>query len=681
MGLGILKKLGNRSIGFQIRTTLLLLLCISFSSMAWMVYNKSAETLKSKTFTEHQLQVNRIADGLSRQFDSYLAQASLLGRIFVDGYIEVLAPSSEQVTVGSNQLTDYRIPGDHSIINNLQLVDKFHKDTGALATVFLRQGDDFVRVTTSVVDLSGKRAIGSLLDRNSKTYAALSAGENYHNVVNLFGTDYLGFYAPLKNSAQQVFGGIFVGIPISRAKEEIIAGISQMRWGQTGHSMLLDAAADNQGKFIYHPDPAMKGKSIQNFSTVETDFAAIFNQKQGVVEYPFSANGQSGIKYLVHADVPGWNWKVTGGTYIDEVTKETHSLLISIVAIAGVSIVLIMTLASLLLARITARLPLAAAYMEQISSGNVHVVIPEVDGNADNEVTRLLFSIKQMAGKLSELITAIRQTGDVVGESARVVTKDANECVERAERELGQVDQVATAIEEMASSTQAVAEQVERIAHSVSDVNITCQQSTGLVSDMLSQIGELSGRLATSADSMSRIKLESDNIHRVSDMINAIADQTNLLALNAAIEAARAGEHGRGFAVVADEVRKLAHKTQDSVREVLQIVDQLQHGINDAATLMLVSQQNSQTVNERADLAGKAIRNITEQVGTIAMMSDTIAATSEEQAQVAHEIAANAVRLHESAEEAKGKAQETAAIAAELQDESRCLAEQMAFFR
>ena len=681
MGLGILKKLGNRSIGFQIRTTLLLLLCISFSSMAWMVYNKSAETLKTKTFAEHQLQVSRIADGLSRQFDSYLAQASLLGRIFVDGYIEVLAQSSEQVTVGSNQLTDYRMPGDHSIINNLQLVDKFHKDTGALATVFLRQGDDFVRVTTSVVDLSGKRAIGSLLDRNSKTYAALSAGENYHNVVNLFGTDYLGFYAPLKNSAQQVFGGIFVGIPISRAKEEIIAGISQMRWGQTGHSMLLDAAADNQGKFIYHPDPAMKGKSIQNFSTVETDFSAIFNQKQGVLEYPFSANDQSGMKYLVHADVPGWNWKVTGGTYIDEVTKETHSLLISIVAIAGVSIVLIMTLASLLLARITARLPLAAAYMEQISSGNVHVVIPEVDGNADNEVTRLLFSIKQMAGKLSELITAIRQTGDVVGESARVVTKDANECVERAERELGQVDQVATAIEEMASSTQAVAEQVERIAHSVSDVNITCQQSTGLVSDMLSQIGELSGRLATSADSMNRIKLESDNIHRVSDMINAIADQTNLLALNAAIEAARAGEHGRGFAVVADEVRKLAHKTQDSVREVLQIVDQLQHGINDAATLMLVSQQNSQTVNERADLAGKAIRNITEQVGTIAMMSDTIAATSEEQAQVAHEIAANAVRLHESAEEAKGKAQETAAIAAELQDESRCLAEQMAFFR
>ncbi len=93
--------------------------------MAWMVYNKSAETLKAKTFAEHQLQVTRIADGLSRQFDSYLAQASLLGRIFVDGYIEVLAQSSEQVTVGSNQLTDYRMPGDLSIINNLQLVDKF----------------------------------------------------------------------------------------------------------------------------------------------------------------------------------------------------------------------------------------------------------------------------------------------------------------------------------------------------------------------------------------------------------------------------------------------------------------------------------------------------------------------------------------------------------------------------
>ena len=678
--MGVLTKLGNRSIGFQIRTTLFLLLTIAFSTMAFMVYEKSAETLKSKTFFEHQLQVNRIAEDLSRQFDSYLGKASLLGHIFVDGYIQTLAPASESVAVGNNQVTDYHMTGDISIINNLQLVDRFRKDTGALATVFLRQGDEFVRVTTSVVDLSGKRAIGSLLDRNSKSFAALSAGENYHSVVDLFGTDYLAYYQPLKSSAGQVFGAIFVGIPISKAKEEIISSISAMRWGDTGHSLLLDAAADNQGKFIYHADPAMKGRAIQNFSNAETDFGSIFNQKSGLLIYPCQDGGKEGMKYMVYADVPGWNWKVAGGTYISEVTKETRSLLMVIVVIAAVSIALIMTLACLLLARITAQLPKAAAYMEEISRGNVHLVIPDVDGEADNEVTRLLFSIKSMASKLAELITAIRQSGDVVSNSARVVAEDAGVSLDRADKELGQVDQVATAIEEMAASTQAVAEQVERIAHSVNDVNGTCQQSTGIVADMLGEIEELSARLATSADSMTRIKHESDNIHRVSDMINAIADQTNLLALNAAIEAARAGEHGRGFAVVADEVRKLAHKTQESVREVLQIVEQLQHGINDAANLMLVSQQNSQTVSDRADLAGQAIRNIAGQIGTIAMMSDTIAATSEEQAQVAQDIAANAMRLHSSAEEAKAKAQETATIAAELEDESARLSDQMAFF-
>ncbi|MBP8173373.1 MAG: methyl-accepting chemotaxis protein, partial [Aeromonadaceae bacterium] len=568
---------------------------------------------------------------------------------------------------------------DHSIINNLQLVDRFRKDTGALATVFLRQGDEFVRVTTSVEDLSGKRAIGSLLDRSSKIYSALSTGDSYHNVVELFGTDYLAYYQPLKSAAGQVFGAIFVGIPISKAKEEIISSISAMRWGDTGHSMLLDASADHLGKFIYHADPAMKGRAIQELSNADADFGSIFNQKSGLLIYP-SQDGKGGMKYMVYADVPGWNWKVAGGTYISEVTKETRSLLIVILMIATVSIALIMSLAYLLLARITAQLPKAVAYMEEISRGNVHLVIPDVDGEADNEVTRLLFSIKSMAGKLAELITAIRQSGDVVSNSARVVAEDAGSSLDRADKELGQVDQVATAIEEMAASTQAVAEQVERIAHSVNDVNGTCQHSTGIVADMLGEIEELSARLATSADSMTRIKHESDNIHRVSDMINAIADQTNLLALNAAIEAARAGEHGRGFAVVADEVRKLAHKTQESVREVLQIVAQLQHGINDAANLMLVSQQNSQIVSDRADLAGQAIRNIAGQIGSIAMMSDTIAATSEEQAQVAQDIAANAMHLHSSAEEAKVKAQESANIAAELEDESARLSDQMAFF-
>jgi len=675
----VLNKLGNRSIGFQIRTTLFLLLTISFSTMAWMVYEKSADTLKSKTFFEHQLQVNRVAEDLSRQFDTYLAKASLLGRIFVDGYIQTLAPASESVPVGNSQVTDYRMTGDLSIINNLQLVDRFRKDTGALATVFLRQGDEFVRVTTSVEDLSGKRAIGSLLDRSSKIYSALSTGDSYHNVVELFGTDYLAYYQPLKSAAGQVFGAIFVGIPISKAKEEIISSISAMRWGDTGYSMLLDASADNLGKFIYHADPAMKGRAIQELSNADADFGSIFNQKSGLLIYP-SQDGKGGMKYMVYADVPGWNWKVAGGTYISEVTKETRSLLIVILMIATVSIALIMSLAYLLLARITAQLPKAVAYMEEISRGNVHLVIPDVDGEADNEVTRLLFSIKSMAGKLAELITAIRQSGDVVSNSARVVAEDAGSSLDRADKELGQVDQVATAIEEMAASTQAVAEQVERIAHSVNDVNGTCQHSTGIVADMLGEIEELSARLVTSADSMTRIKHESDNIHRVSDMINAIADQTNLLALNAAIEAARAGEHGRGFAVVADEVRKLAHKTQESVREVLQIVAQLQHGINDAANLMLVSQQNSQIVSDRADLAGQAIRNIAGQIGSIAMMSDTIAATSEEQAQVAQDIAANAMHLHSSAEEAKVKAQESANIAAELEDESARLSDQMAFF-
>jgi methyl-accepting chemotaxis protein len=186
--------------------------------------------------------------------------------------------------------------------------------------------------------------------------------------------------------------------------------------------------------------------------------------------------------------------------------------------------------------------------------------------------------------------------------------------------------------------------------------------------------------LRQSAEAIDKVSLESDNIQAVTRMIDEIAGQTNLLALNAAIEAARAGEQGRGFAVVADEVRTLAHRTQESVKEVVAIIDQLRLCTNSAVTMMSESQTKGQRVTEQATQAGLALESITMQVTAIAAQSEVIAATSEEQAHVSQEIAANATEISNLNQQSRDVVAKTSNSAATLQGLSGDLKQQVNYF-
>ncbi len=236
------------------------------------------------------------------------------------------------------------------------------------------------------------------------------------------------------------------------------------------------------------------------------------------------------------------------------------------------------------------------------------------------------------------------------------------------QNQLLETDMVATAMNEMAMTAQEVAQNAANTATGAEDANQQAQQGHEIVSSTVNGISDLASGIQTAADSIDKVSSDSQEIGRVLDVIKGIAEQTNLLALNAAIEAARAGEQGRGFAVVADEVRSLASRTETSTQEIQQMIERLQQGSEHAVSLMQTSNQQADKSVEQASSAGDALQKITNSVASINDMAAQIATAAEEQTSVNEEINRNITNISTISDSTSVEAENTHHSSKELEE-------------
>ena len=229
-----------------------------------------------------------------------------------------------------------------------------------------------------------------------------------------------------------------------------------------------------------------------------------------------------------------------------------------------------------------------------------------------------------------------------------------------------ETDQVATAMHEMTATVQEVARNAEEASEAAVAADQQAREGDRVVNEAIVQIEKLASEVGNSTDAMNELKRESDKIGSVLDVIKSVAQQTNLLALNAAIEAARAGEAGRGFAVVADEVRSLAQRTQKSTEEIEQLIAGLQSGTQQVATIMDNSRELTVSSVELTRRAGHSLENITKTVSAIQAMNQQIAAAAEEQSATAEEINRSILNVRDVSEQTSAASEETAASSIEL---------------
>ncbi|NVZ41948.1 methyl-accepting chemotaxis protein [Pseudomonas sp. 21615526] len=300
---------------------------------------------------------------------------------------------------------------------------------------------------------------------------------------------------------------------------------------------------------------------------------------------------------------------------------------------------------------------------ERVASGDLsHNLI----SLRQDELGQLQRSMQSMTVGLRELIGGISDGVTQIASAAEQLSAVTEQTSAGVNSQKVETDQVATAMNEMAATVQEVARNAEEASEAAVAADQQAREGDKVVGEAIAQIERLASEVGNSTEAMGHLKRESDKIGSVLDVIKSVAQQTNLLALNAAIEAARAGEAGRGFAVVADEVRSLAQRTQKSTEEIEELIVGLQSGTQQVATIMDNSRGLTDSSVELTRRAGNALENITRTVSAIQAMNQQIATAAEQQSAVAEEINRSVLNVRDVSEQTSAASEETAASSAEL---------------
>ncbi len=442
--------------------------------------------------------------------------------------------------------------------------------------------------------------------------------------------------------AQPVSGGV-VGGDLSIAS--LVEDVTKMQLPADGFAIMMH----KDGTIIAYKDAA---KAMKPATEIDNDLTnALIEQSKasnGLVAAYFDNEGRD--KLLWAADIPDTDWELV--LVLDKAALEAplSSLLMTQLGMALLvlvgSILAISWLVSMLLGPLTK----VSQALARIADGNGDLT-QRIKIDANDEVGQLANSFNRFVGSQHQLIGNIRQLANELNADAErsLVTNQA--AVDELQRQQQEVTMVATAVTEMASATMEIAGNAENTAAAAQQSAQSSEQGKMLVNKTRQSINGLAEEVGQATEVIGELSRHAQAITSILSTIQGIAEQTNLLALNAAIEAARAGEQGRGFAVVADEVRVLSRRTQDSTQQIQSTIETLQQTTARAVSLMQTSQGLADNSVQDADQAVRALEEITSAISLISDMAGQIATAAEEQTQVTGEITQNTTAIKDVSDE------------------------------
>lgn len=437
------------------------------------------------------------------------------------------------------------------------------------------------------------------------------------------------------------------------SREQAIAILSKIKFGKDGYFFAHDS---NVVRLFRGDSPVDVGKSLAdrrdpNGVYLNRELVSVAKNNTYYVNYasPLPTNDAILVPKMAYSYyLPKWDMAL--GTAInldgveaqiqqvqDEIDQRINTIITSIIVIASV-LLLVFGIVGVVLSNTFLRpLQQIKDNLDDIAAGEGDLT-RRLPIGSDDELGQLAGSFNRFVEKIHGLV---KQIADMTGQLTELVGQvdaQAQRSEMAMDRQRHETDQVATAINEMSAAAHEVAQSAQGAAEAAQKTDTEGQAAKQVVDGSIARIHTLVQDIRDSGLSLDALQKDVSSIVSVLDVIRSIAEQTNLLALNAAIEAARAGEAGRGFAVVADEVRALASRTQQSTQEIQGMIDRLQKGTQDAVTAMRRSSDAGDVTSEQANRAGSSLDAIAQLIGTINSMNAQIASAAEQQTSVAEEI-------------------------------------------
>ncbi|ONB48706.1 chemotaxis protein [Burkholderia pseudomallei] len=662
--------LRRASVGARLAALSSALFALLFAAFVWALTHAASGQIADQVHARIDEKDRSIAAMIALFDEALTAEASRAMTLFASflpaGYALDAARTIDVAGVATPALT----AGGQTLNVDDAIPDQFLQKSGAIATIFARRGDDFVRVTTSLKKQDGSRAIGTLLDRKGPAYAPLVAGRTYTGLATLFGKRYITQYKPIADASGAIVGALFVGIDVGAEMRLVENGIRQLKIGEHGYYFVLDASdGPARGTLLVHP-----ARAGQRADDAAAPYAQMLAAREGQLSYTSTdaAAGDDGprAKFVSFVTVPQWQWLVGGIAIDDEVMAGMRATRNRFAAIGCAFVLAFAALFVAVVKRVVSRpLDAAAHASERFAAGDLSVRIgahgkhdkhdardgaarPPASGRSD-EIGRLVRAVDGIGDGLARIVAQVRRGAADIAHGTVTIAAGSSDMAARIATQASSVEQTAASMEQITAAVQQNADHAAQASALATGASSAATTGGAAVQRVVATMGDIQG--------------VARRIAEITGVIEGIAFQTNILALNAAVEAARAGEHGRGFAVVASEVRALAQRSAAAAKEIDALVGEsattAEHGFR------------------IAEDARAAMQDIVARVDQVRAIIAEISAASREQSGGIEQVNLAVTQIGAATQQNATLIADAERAAAALRDEAAQLAQAVSVFR